>query len=285
MTISPPHLPQQSSIDFRPTIFNSDFRSHFFGKSFNQRIDVSTVARQRPHATWVGDFILNIAKTMPFDLLCLFSHQICRQVLILLRPFAPTNRRRVFLYSISNFSAVVVYNKRKSQIFDFIEKLMTDNNRYILFSLVRLWQSLSLAADAKPSEEQELRENADVISKAILQLFRCDSMDMPANVDALLVPSNRKNRNNKLTRNETVSASVDNEVYLVTAMHFLGDRLLAECLENDFKAIFGVVQVSNMLDLLFVSNISNATRSAPHFIANDPFLNSAVSPSSLFPTS
>lgn len=174
----------------------------------------------------------------------------------------------------------MAYNKRKSQIFDFIKQLMLAQNKYTLFCLVRLWQSLALAAKAKPSEEEDLVESAELYSRAIVQLFRCDSMDLPTNVDALLQPS--IDRLEYASKNKYFKRK-ENERYLMAAhklfdgqclhasyiilshqflksRHFFSEHILGECLNVELKSIFGTVQVSNTLDSLFWGNMTKASR-------------------------
>ena len=86
-------------------------------------------------------------------------------------------------------SAVVVFNRRKDEICDFLRELFVSQSDYSLLCLVKLWIAVKMATGRHPNEEEELLEKLALIEEMILAVFRCDSMDDLDNVLRLLLPS------------------------------------------------------------------------------------------------
>jgi hypothetical protein len=129
----------------------------------------------------------------------------------------------------------------------FLRQLCEAQNPCVLLCLVRLWYGLTHAAQAKPSEGDELLGFANEVVRMVAMLFKARSLEITSNLNQLLlgrkVWSNPGDKDDSLWRvmhlfeeNSLIALSMECEFKQVLAQPLVSDTVLHLFYETvDFK--------------------------------------------------
>jgi hypothetical protein len=132
-------------------------------------------------------------------------------------------------------------DKKESAFYRIIENFLFQQDPQLLMVLIYMYVNLELSAQLHLTESEELHGFAMKAKNMIFDLFRCDAMNFPLNVQKVLQPTTEINRNKPLT--------------LIQARAFEGDNVLAFCMKKHIKFVFSLPEVDEFLDDLFYTSL------------------------------
>jgi hypothetical protein len=130
----------------------------------------------------------------------------------------------------------------QSLLFHIFEKLLIKQDLSVLYHLVILYVNLELSADEHLTEADELKFFQHKISQMIYEMFRCDSMEFPLNIQKILQPTIQINIHEPLLLLQTRSFGIENGV-------------ISYCLQKNMKLLFSIPQIADFIDDLFYSSL------------------------------
>jgi ankyrin repeat protein len=133
------------------------------------------------------------------------------------------------------------FARKESALYRILETLLHRQDRNFLKVLVYFYINLEEACDNHLPEAEDLKFFSIKLSSMIYELFRCDSMDIPFNVQKILQPSVTLNPNEPLL--------------LIQSKSFEPTNLLHYCMKKNLKFIFSLPQIGTFLDELFYSSL------------------------------
>lgn len=126
---------------------------------------------------------------------------------------------------------------KMSDFAQYIFGLLQAQDPSVLKALLLWHTALMKASEFHPSEETDLKSFADKVESVVNEIFNCDSMDKPINVQKLLQPD------------KAVSSKVNLLKYQINA--FRENGLLDLCLHHECKFLFEKQQISAFVNDIF----------------------------------
>lgn len=137
-----------------------------------------------------------------------------------------------------------------------VYRMLRSQNRHVLRYLLVWYSSLVKAAKVHGHEKVDLLAIAECIEEAVSEIFACDSMDDPVNVQRVLQPDKPA-----LTLGKKV---VDpKEIYRCQLTAFESGGVLDLCLRHGNKFVFGRQQVSGFISKVFAAPARFILRAVP----------------------
>lgn len=129
--------------------------------------------------------------------------------------------------------------------------LLNQDPKVVRYLLV-WYNSLRKAARVHGHEKVDLQAAADLIESAVNEIFSCDSMDDPRNVQCILQPTNKALNDPKQREGfEGHTLNERRELFRCQITSFNTNGVLSLCLKHKCKFIFGRQQISGFISVVF----------------------------------
>lgn len=133
----------------------------------------------------------------------------------------------------------------QSCLYLILRKQLQEQSRHILLDLLCLYCNLERCLKTHITEADEIKQYSTAIQQMIFDLFHCESMEFPLNVQKLLQPNNLS----------LMTSASKEPLLLIQAKAYLPDSVLSYALQKQLKLLFMIPEITVFTSELFISSI------------------------------
>jgi hypothetical protein len=153
----------------------------------------------------------------------------------------PDDKSRLAVSMFSHITNHASNNNEESFLYHLFENLLKRQDPSVLKFLVYFYLNLELSTELHVIESNELKFIGMKVATMIDEIFHCESMEFPLNIQKILQPHTFINVNEPLL--------------IIQAKGFEPKNLLAYCLTHQIKFVFSIPPIAHFINDLFYSSL------------------------------